>query len=112
MTHKVMQARRSKPQLFVEPDVFHAIAVVDSVEHRHEPLNLGLHAGAAARVEDDRPGAVFGQPPFDFPDQLLALFAVRLGGLPAIRLAPRSRPSASPLFHRLRYVAGGAYPFS
>jgi len=47
-------------ELLVEPDVFHAVAVVDAVDHGHEPLDIGLHAGPAARIEDDRPGAVLG----------------------------------------------------
>src|SRR5215470_1469587 len=59
--------------LLVEPDVFHSIAVVDAVDHRHEPLDIGLLAGLATRIEDDRPGLLLGQAPFDRPHQLLAL---------------------------------------
>src|SRR6266568_7272385 len=51
--------------LFVEPDVFHPVAVVDAVDHRHEPLDIRLRAGPATRVEDDRAGAILGQPPLD-----------------------------------------------
>src|SRR4029077_20664152 len=42
--------------LLVEPDVFHTVAVVDAVDHGHEPLDVGLRAVPAARIEDDRPG--------------------------------------------------------
>src|SRR5216684_1273156 len=69
------------PGLLVEPDVFHPVAVVDAVDHRHEPLDVGLRAGAAARIEDDRSGAFLGQTPFDLPHQLLALFGVGFGRL-------------------------------
>ena len=41
-----------------------------------QALDRGLPAGGAAVVEDDRPGAVLGQPSLDLPDQLLALFLV------------------------------------
>src|SRR5437660_12933074 len=33
----------------VEPDVFHPVTVVDAVDHRHEPFDVGLRAGPAAR---------------------------------------------------------------
>src|SRR6516165_5387424 len=69
------------PTLLVEPDVFHAIAIVDAVHHRHEPRDIGLRTGAAARIEDDRPRPFLGQPPFDIPHQPLALVAVGLGRL-------------------------------
>src|SRR5439155_4105233 len=65
----------------IEPDVFHPVAVVDAVDHRRQPLDVRLRAGPAARVEDDRPGALLGQTPFDLPDQLLAFFRVGLGRL-------------------------------
>src|SRR5262249_37233229 len=69
-------------KLLVEPDVFHAIAVVDAVDHRHEPLDIRLRAGPTARIEDDRPGTVLGQTPLDLPDELSALGLVSLGRLP------------------------------
>src|ERR1700738_2340998 len=53
--------------LLVEPDVLHSVAVVDAVDHRHEPLDIGLRTGAAARIEDDRPRAVLGQLSFASP---------------------------------------------
>src|SRR5271168_1664631 len=46
--------------LFVEPDVFHAPAVENAVDHDRHPLDVGLLAGAVAVVEDDRPGVVLG----------------------------------------------------
>src|SRR5829696_8456967 len=65
--------RGSEGRLFVEPDVLHPVTVVDAVDHRHEPLDVGLRAGAAARVEDDRARPLFGQDPLDLPHDLLAL---------------------------------------
>src|SRR6516165_2110648 len=73
--------RAPRKRLLVEPDVFHPVAVVDAVDHGRQPLDIGLRAGPAARIKDDRPGALLGQPPFDLPHQLLALCPVGLGGL-------------------------------
>src|SRR5215469_16396033 len=69
-------------RLFVEPDVFHAPAVEDAIDHDRPPLDVGLPTRRSAVVKDDRPGAIFGQLPLNFPDQLLALLGVRLNGLP------------------------------
>jgi hypothetical protein len=79
-------ASPGSPALFIEPDVFHAVAVVDAVDHRLQPLDIGLRARPAARIEDDRPGAVLGQPPFDLPHQLFTFLPVGLGGLPVNQL--------------------------
>src|SRR5437899_5577432 len=68
--------------LFVEPDVFHAPAVEDAVDHDRQPLDMRLPAARAAVVKDDRPGAVFRQFALDLPYQLLALLGVGLDGLP------------------------------
>src|SRR5436190_8817641 len=68
-------------KLLVEPDVFHPVAVVDAVDHGYEPLDIGLRAGPAARIKDDRPSLVLGEFPFNLPHQLLALFPVGLGRL-------------------------------
>src|SRR5437016_210279 len=62
---------RTGCELFVEPDVLHPVAVVDAIDHGHEPLDVGLRAGPAARIEDDRSGLLLGQPSFDLPHQLL-----------------------------------------
>src|SRR5262249_27266353 len=45
-------------RLLVEPDVFHAPAVVDAVDHRRQPVDPGLPAGRGDPVENDRPGSV------------------------------------------------------
>jgi hypothetical protein len=37
-------------RLFVESDVFHAIAVVNAVNHGHEPFDIGLGTGRPART--------------------------------------------------------------
>src|SRR5215471_17370994 len=68
--------------LLVEPGVFHAPTVEDAVDHDRPALDMGLPAGRAAVVEDDRSGAVFGQLPLDLPNQSLALLSVGLDGLP------------------------------
>src|SRR5580700_4467960 len=61
----------------VEPDLFHAPTVVDAVDHDGQVLDLRVRADAAAIEVDQRPRAVLGQPPFDLPDQLVALVLVR-----------------------------------
>src|SRR6516165_11171911 len=73
-------------RLFVEPDVFHAPAVVDAVDHDRQSFDLGSPTDPAAVVVDDRPGIVRRQLPFDFPSQLLALLAVGLHRLPVNQL--------------------------
>src|SRR6266446_1044490 len=65
----------------VEPEVFEPPAVVDAVDHRREPLDVGLSAGRGAAVKNDRSGAVLGQPPLDLLYQLLALLLVEFDRL-------------------------------
>src|SRR5271169_3634379 len=67
-----------KPTLSVEPDVLHAIAVEDAVDHDRQPLDIGLPAGRVAAVKDNRPGDILGELAFDCPDQLLTPFLVCL----------------------------------
>src|SRR5207247_6341463 len=74
------------PALFVEPDVFAAIAAGDAVDHDRQPFDVGPPAGCAAGIEDDRPGAVFSHLLFDCPDQLLAPGLVGLDRLPLDQL--------------------------
>src|SRR6516165_7320691 len=88
------------PTLLVEPDVFHAIAVVDAVDHRGEPLDIGLRASPAARIKDDRQGAVLSQPPFDLPDQLFAFFSVGFGRLLVDQLVDLRIAIAGVVAHR------------
>src|SRR6266481_3520917 len=73
-------------RLLVEPDIFHAPAVEDAVDHDRPALDMGLPAGRAAVAKDDRPGAVFRQLPLDLPYQLLALLGVGLDRLPIDQL--------------------------
>src|SRR5215469_11144472 len=40
--------------LFIEPDVFHAPAVEDAVDHDRQPLDIGLPADPALGVKNDR----------------------------------------------------------
>src|SRR5580704_5272865 len=58
--------------LSVEPDIFHAPAIVDAVDHDRQTPECGLPAGCGIVVEDDRPGTVELQPAIDLPHQLTA----------------------------------------
>jgi len=58
------------------------MAVEDAVGHYRQPLDIGLPAGPAARIEDDRPCVVFSELAFDGPDQLRAALPVALDRLP------------------------------
>ena len=73
-------------RLFVEPNIFHAPAVEDAVDHGRPPLDIGLPAGRAAVVKNDRPGAVLGQLALDLSHKLLALLGVGLDRLPIDQL--------------------------
>src|SRR5262245_62682415 len=66
----------------IEPDILHAPAIIDAVDHDGDVLHLGSPAGAAAHVVDHRSHRVLGQLAIDFPGDLLALLLVRLGRLP------------------------------
>src|SRR5690349_6127164 len=50
--------QRSRACLPVEPHVFHAVAVVDAVDHRHVVLDVRVPAGAGAVVVNHRAGHV------------------------------------------------------
>src|SRR5579885_3572348 len=52
----------------VEPDVFEAPAVEHAVPNYGKALDVGLPAGADARVEDDRSRGVASEDPLDLPD--------------------------------------------
>src|SRR5450759_2561235 len=82
-------------RLPVQPDVFHAPAVVDAVDHDCQPLDIRLTAGRRAVVEDDRPGALFLQLLVDFPDDL-----------PALLLVGFDRLAIEQLLHRLVAIPG------
>src|SRR5206468_12199069 len=58
---------KAREPLLVEPDVFHAPAVVDAVDHARQPLDEGLSAGRDARIEDDRTCRILRQLAFDLP---------------------------------------------
>src|SRR5262249_55501131 len=70
----------------VEPDVFHAPTVEDTIGRYCQPFDTGLPAGCAAPIEDGWPCAVFRQFPFDLPDQFLACLRVGFGRLPVYQL--------------------------
>src|SRR6516225_10271624 len=68
-------------QLFVEPDVFEARAVVDAVDHLGHPFHPWLVADGTTRVIEDRPGIVFGELAFDLPHQMPPLLGIGLDRL-------------------------------
>jgi hypothetical protein len=71
----------SRPSLIVEPDVFHAPAIVLAVDHDGQVFDLRLHAGGGTGVVDDRARAVLLQPLVDVPDEMPAPVAVGYLGL-------------------------------
>src|SRR6266446_1315982 len=76
----------SSGRLFVEPDVFHAPAVVDAVDHQGQSLDIRLPAGRAAAVKDDRPGDIFRQLALNLPQHFFAPRGVALARLPLDQL--------------------------
>src|SRR5437762_186738 len=67
--------------LFIEPDVFHAPAVENAVDHRAQPFDIRLPASCAAAVKDDWPGDILGQLALDLPQDLFAPRRVTLARL-------------------------------
>ena len=66
--HRLGRMRsKARALLLVEPDVFHARAIGDAVDHYRQTLHLRLPAGRAAIVKDDRSGAVLRQFPLALP---------------------------------------------
>src|SRR6516162_7708305 len=63
---------------FVEPDVFHAPAVVDAVDHNGQAPELGVPTIAATAEIKHRLGVVLDEAALDLPDDALAFFLVRL----------------------------------
>src|SRR3954466_5821433 len=73
--------RKAVISSLVQPDVLEAGVVVDAVVVHGEILHIGLPAGAAAVVLDDRARGVLDQQVLDIPDDLLALCLVGFAGL-------------------------------
>src|SRR6266478_7273274 len=71
----------SRSPLLVEPDVFHAPTVDHAIDHRWQTFHLGLPAGRAPRMKNDRPRPLLLQCPIDIPDQLSAPLRVGLARL-------------------------------
>src|SRR5215469_6810209 len=86
----LVRVAEAKPQdskiLPVDPDVFHAPTVEDTIDHQGQPFNVRLPTRPVAVVENDRSSIVLGQLPFDLPHQLLSLLLVRLARLPTDQL--------------------------
>src|SRR5438045_1485476 len=70
----IAAARCCRPLL--EPDILKARAVVDAVDHLRQALDTRQSANCSARVEDDRPDAVFHELLLDLPHQLATLFQI------------------------------------
>src|SRR5207253_1599477 len=60
-------------RLGVQPNILHAPAVEQAVDHDRQSLELRLPAGRKAIVEKDRPRTILLQLPVDVPDKMLAL---------------------------------------
>src|SRR5260221_3957388 len=71
-------ATRHTSGLSIEPDVFHAPAVVDAIGHQGDAFDLGPPAAGVATEIQHRAHDVLLQPPVDLPDQALALLLVGL----------------------------------
>src|SRR5689334_17666654 len=61
------QARYSRPELSIEPDVLHAPAVEAAVGHRHQVLEAGLLAARKSGIKQHRARSVGGQTALDLP---------------------------------------------
>src|SRR6516164_7687785 len=75
------ERRRQKGPLFVEPGVFHPPRAEDVVDVDLETFHIGLKAGPARAVIDDRPGVVLSQLALDRPQQLPAAVGIGLARL-------------------------------
>src|ERR1700720_3952749 len=76
-----LSSGKAPKELLVEPDVFHAPAVVDAIDHRRQTFRLGVPAGCAPRLKNDRPRSLLLQCSIDIPDQLSAPLQVGLARL-------------------------------
>src|SRR5258708_4638604 len=72
--------------LFIEPRLLETPAVEDAVDLGRDPVHPRVPAGGEIVAPDDRAGGVLGQLLVDLPDQLLALFLVRLDRLLLVHL--------------------------
>src|SRR5215472_10189582 len=72
---------KAPKELLVEPDVFDAPAVVDAIDHRRQTFHLGVPAGRAPRMKNDRPRSLLLQCRIDIPDELPAPLRVGLARL-------------------------------
>src|SRR6516164_1906102 len=71
--------RLCRYRLLVEPDVLHAPAVGDAVDHDRQSFHIGLPAAGTSIVKDDRASIVLGQLSFDFPIRVSGYFNVFVG---------------------------------
>src|ERR1700720_348340 len=76
-----LSSGKAPKELIFKPDVFHAPAVVDAIDHRCQTFNPGLPAGRAPRMKNDRPRPLLLQCRIDIPDQLSAPLRVGLARL-------------------------------
>ena len=68
-------------RLSIQPNILHAPAVEQAVDHDRQSLELRLPAGRKAIVEKDRPRTILLQLPVDVPDKMLALGLIPLSRL-------------------------------
>jgi hypothetical protein len=99
----------------VEPDVFHAGAAEDAIDHDRQTLHAGVPAGCAPVVKDDRPGAPRRQLRSDLPEQPLALCLIGIERLaidqcvdPGIAVAVVVQLAAAPVIEVQCRVGGPA----
>src|SRR5580692_6433945 len=64
--------------LFIEPNILHAPAVEQAVDHDCQSLQLGLPAGREAIVVEDRSSTILLQFLVDFPNEMPALLLISL----------------------------------
>src|SRR5262249_31540929 len=69
-------------RLIVEPDVLHAPAVEQAVDHNRQTLDPGERAGCGTGVKNDRTDHFLCQHSFDLPNEFTAFGGIRLNRLP------------------------------
>src|SRR4029077_10857831 len=72
----VRKQRISRKRLLVEPNVFHAQAVINAVDHQRVTLHIGVPARPRTVVPKDRTGRVLRKFALNRPHHLLALLLV------------------------------------
>ena len=74
LNYFLLSSALNKTRLFVQPDVFHAPAVVLAVDHDGQVLDPGLPAGGDSRVKKHRADLCLGENSLDLPNDVFALY--------------------------------------